>query len=42
MDEAAYHEVRGLLTSEFLERYQGYNLAFAEQYIFPNEGNTKN
>ena len=41
MDEAAYHEVRGLLTSEFLERYQGYNLAFAEKYIFPAMRDTK-
>lgn len=41
IDEAAYHEVRGLLTSEFLQRYQGYNLAFAEQYIFPKMRDTK-
>jgi len=41
INESAYHEVRGLLTSEFLKRYQGYNLAFAEKYIFPSMRKTK-
>ena len=41
LNEDDYTEVRGLLTSEFLKAYQGYDLAFAEQYIFPNMRKTK-
>ncbi len=41
LNEDDYQEIRGLLTSEFLKAYQGYDLAFAEQYIFPNMRKTK-
>lgn len=41
LNEDDYTEVRGLLTSEFLKAYQGYDLAFAEKYIFPSMRKTK-
>ena len=41
LDEDAYNEIRGLLTSDFLKRYQGYSLSFAEKYIFPGMRKTR-
>ena len=41
LNEEDYKEIRGLLTSEFLKSYQGYDLAFAEEYIFPGMRKTK-
>ena len=41
LNEDDYQEIRGLLTSDFLKAYQGYDLAFAEKYIFPNMRKTK-
>lgn len=34
-DQGAYIKIRGMIEGKFLERYQGYDLAFAEEYLFP-------
>ena len=34
-DQIAYKTIRGNIAGKFLERYQGYDLAFAEEYLFP-------
>ena len=34
-DQVAYKTIRGNIAGKFLERYQGYDLAFAEEYLFP-------
>ena len=30
-----YQTIRGIISSNFLDRYKGYDLAFAEEYLFP-------
>lgn len=34
-DDIAYKTIRGMISGKFLERYKGYDLAFAEEYLFP-------
>ena len=31
-----YKTVRGIISANFLDRYKGYDLAFAEEYLFPD------
>ena len=34
-DDVDYKTVRGIISGDFLDRYKGYDLAFAEEYLFP-------
>lgn len=34
-NDVDYKTVRGIISGNFLDRYKGYDLAFAEEYLFP-------
>ena len=34
-DDVDYKTIRGIISGNFLDRYKGYDLAFAEEYLFP-------
>jgi len=34
-NDVDYKTIRGMISSNFLDRYKGYDLAFAEEYLFP-------
>ena len=33
--DVEYKTIRGIISGDFLDRYKGYDLAFAEEYLFP-------
>ena len=34
-NDVDYKTIRGIISGDFLDRYKGYDLAFAEKYLFP-------